>query len=155
MFHNIIVPVDGSEPCRTGIALALRLARDDGATITFVNVLETAKIAAMTSTSPMDPSFAIEAAQSAGKEFLAEATAQARGSGVTTKAVSLDGDPVSSILDLAQQIKADLIVVGSHGRGGIPRALLGSVAEGLLRKSDIPVLINHPAKPERRAKKNV
>jgi len=60
----------------------------------------------------------------------------------------LEGDCVGALLDLAERMNADLIVVGSHGRGGISRAILGSVAEGILRRSAMPVLVMHaPKKP--------
>lgn len=55
--------------------------------------------------------------------------------------VTLTGQPVSGILDCADSVCADLIVMGSHGRGGIRRALLGSVAEGVLRRANVPVMI--------------
>ena len=143
IFHHILVPVDGSEPSNAGIALALRLAKEQRASVTFVHAIETAKITAMTSTSPMDPRYAIEAVESSAKAFLDEARAHASGSGVPIETVMVDGDCISCILDLARKLKADLLVVGSHGRGGVPRAILGSVAEGLLRRSEIPVLVTH------------
>lgn len=51
------------------------------------------------------------------------------------------GHPSITICEVAKEVQADLIVVGSHGRGFIDRALLGSVAHGVLHRSHIPVLI--------------
>ncbi len=148
MFHNIIVPVDGSEPSNAALSFALRMAIEDRASLTFVHAIEVTKIIAMTSASSIGPSYAIEAARDSGKEVLDEAKAQAANAKVDAAVELLEGDCVSSILELAQAKNADLIVVGSHGRSGISRALLGSVAEGILRRSPIPVLVTHaPKKP--------
>lgn len=150
MFRNILVPVDGSPPSDAAVLLALKVASDESATATFAHALEVAKLVAIASPSSIDPSFAIDAAQTAAKEILDRAKAMAAGSKVMISTVLLDGDCVPVLLALAQERKVDLIVVGSHGRGGISRALLGSVAEGILRRSPIPVLVTHaPRAPEK------
>jgi nucleotide-binding universal stress UspA family protein len=148
VFHNIVVPVDGSAPSDAAIALASKVAADEGASITFAHAVDVAKLVALASPSSIDPTYAIEAARTAGKEVLDQARSKASRPKVTVSTVLLDGDVVSTLLDLAKQRKADLIVVGSHGRGGIQRALLGSVAEGILRRSPIPVLVTHAPRGE-------
>jgi nucleotide-binding universal stress UspA family protein len=60
----------------------------------------------------------------------------------------LDGDVVVEILREATEIGADLIVVGSHGRTGLSRALLGSVSEGITRRAQVPVLTVHAPKEQ-------
>lgn len=143
MFHRIVVPVDGSGPSQAAVALALRLATEEGASVIFAHAIEVTKIIAMTTQSPMGPTYALEAARSAAKEILDEAQARARGSSIQVSAETVEGDCVNALLNLATQRGADLIVVGSHGRGGLSRALLGSVAEGMLRRSVVPVLVTH------------
>jgi nucleotide-binding universal stress UspA family protein len=143
MFHRIVVPVDGSTPSQTAVALALRLATEEGASVIFAHTIEVAKIVAMTAQSPIGPAYALDAARDAAKEILDEALAQAKGSKTKVSAELVEGDCVTALLDLATQRGADLIVVGSHGRGGLSRALLGSVAEGILRRADVPVLVTH------------
>lgn len=59
--------------------------------------------------------------------------------GVTTQLV--DGSPLNATIDYVEQVKADLVVVGSHGHGVVASLLLGSVAEGLVRKAVVPTLI--------------
>ncbi|MBV8594753.1 MAG: universal stress protein [Candidatus Eremiobacteraeota bacterium] len=148
MFRNIIVPVDGSEPSNSAITFALRMAGEEHATITFAHAVEVTRIIAMTSASAIGPQYALDAALQAGRDILAEAQAQADDAKVKATTELLEGDCVGSLLDLAERSKADLIVIGSHGRGGISRAILGSVAEGVLRRSPIPVLVTHaPKKP--------
>ena len=143
MFKRILVPVDGSAPSDAAVALALRLARDQDAKLCFVHVCEVAKIAALVSapTAGIDPSYAIEAERESGEVALQTALGRAKGSGIDAESWLEEGICVSTILDVARKHEADLIVIGSHGRGGIARALLGSVAEGVLRHSDSPVLV--------------
>jgi nucleotide-binding universal stress UspA family protein len=64
-----------------------------------------------------------------------------RGRGIDTTALLVQGATVATILQEATKLEADLIVVGSHGRGAISRALLGSTSEGVLHKAVVPVLI--------------
>lgn len=61
--------------------------------------------------------------------------------GIQTKALLVQGDVIDTILDEARKKNADMIAMGSHGYSGISHALLGSISEGVLRKSKLPVLI--------------
>jgi len=143
MFKKILVPVDGSAPSNAAVALAVRLARDQEAKVVFTHVCEVAKIAAMVSAPAVsiDPSYALEAEREVGEAALHDAVDRAKGGGIDADSWIEEGACVDTILNAARQHKADLIVIGSHGRGGIARALLGSVAEGVLRHADIPVLV--------------
>jgi nucleotide-binding universal stress UspA family protein len=146
MFTKIVVPVDGSEPSNEAVKLALRLASEGQAEVIFVHAVELHKIVALAAPAPMDPSYAIDAACAAGRELLDQMEEQAESAGVRVACELPEDEVISSVLEVARQRKADLIVVGSHGRSGIPRALLGSVAEGILRRSPIPVLVCHMPK---------
>jgi|SRR5579872_798957 len=95
------------------------------------------------STGRLRPTQAIDAACAASKSVLDQATEKAQAAGVTCKGELLEDECVHSVIQAAHQAKADLIVAGSHGRTGISRAFLGSVAEGILRRADSPVLICH------------
>ena len=64
-----------------------------------------------------------------------------RGRGIDVKALCVQGATVEKILEEAGRAGADLIVMGSHGRSGLSRAVMGSVSEGVLRKADCPVMI--------------
>ncbi|HEY5095125.1 MAG TPA: universal stress protein [Candidatus Eremiobacteraceae bacterium] len=142
LFKKILVPVDGSEPSDAAVALAIRLAADQHAKLIFLHVSEVAKISAMVSTTAMcaDPSAALDAELAFGKESLHRAEAAARQGAVDAVALLDEGNSSETILEAAKQNAADLIVIGSHGRGGIQRVLLGSVAEAVLRHSNVPVL---------------
>src|SRR5579864_1608877 len=148
MFTKILVPVDGSPPSNAAVDLALRIAAENKAAVKFVHVVELSRIAALSGPSAIDPALAIDAACAAGKSVLDQATEKAQAAGVTCKSELLEDECVPSVVQAAHQAKADLIVAGSHGRTGIPRAFLGSVAEGILRRADIPVLICHASAVE-------
>ena len=143
LFRKIVVPVDGSAPSDAAVKLAVKLARDQEAKLVFVHVCEVAKIAAMVSAPAVgvDPSYALEAEHEAGEEALRDAADVASRGAIPCEQCIEDGSSVDTILGVARREGADLIVIGSHGRGGIPRALLGSVTEGVLRHSAVPVLV--------------
>ncbi len=143
IFKKILVPVDGSEPSDAAVALAVRLAHDQGAKLLFLHVSEVAKIAAMVSSTAVcvDPSPALDAEQAAGEEALRCAERAAGEEAVSAESLIVQGASADAIVKTTSQAGADLIVMGSHGRGGIQRALLGSVAEGVLRQSAVPVLV--------------
>lgn len=143
LFQKILVPVDGSAPSDAAVALAIRLARDQQARLIFVHVCEVAKIAAMVSAPAVgvDPSYAIDAEREVGEDALNGASGAAHTGAIECETILEDGSNVETILDVCRRRGADLVVIGSHGRGGIARALLGSVAEGILRHADVPVLV--------------
>jgi len=147
MFKRILVPVDGSEPSDAAVALAANLAVEQSAQLAFAHVCDIARIAALVSGGgmlPMDPSIAVEAEKGAGLSILADAVkTAARSSGIQAETFFEEGPIVDTTLGIAKRWKADLIVIGSHGRGGIARALLGSVTEGVMRHASIPVLVMH------------
>jgi nucleotide-binding universal stress UspA family protein len=143
LFKTIVVPVDGSAPSNAAVSLAIKLARDQEAKLCFLHVSETAKIAAMVSSSAVcvDPSMALDAEREAGEEALRFAQTSAQKGSVQTETLLEEGASADTILDTTARIGADLVVIGSHGRGGLSRAFLGSVAEAVLRRSHVPVLV--------------
>jgi len=143
MFTKILVPVDGSAQSDAAVDLALGLAAETKASVVFIHAVELSKIAAIAAPSAIDPSLAIDAACAAGQSILDDAKRKAMRAAVPAIAELIEDQCVASVTLAARQHKADLIVLGSHGRGGIKRALLGSVAEGILRQSAIPVLVCH------------
>jgi nucleotide-binding universal stress UspA family protein len=147
-FRSLLVPIDGSEPSDAARALAIRLAVDTGASLVFANVVETDKIvaSAMPGQGLADPTPAIDALRAAGTDMLKDADASAAAAGVRTSSVLLEGDSIEMIVEYAGAHAVDLIVIGSHGRSGLQRLMLGSVAEGVLRHSSVPVLVTKAPK---------
>jgi len=143
VFQALLTPIDGSDPSNAACKLAVKLAADAGATLVFVNVVESDKIIAsvMPGQGFADPTPAIESLRGAGAAMLKDAVGQAGAAGVKATQELLEGDCIETILDCAKSHAVDLIVIGSHGRSGLQRLMLGSVAEGVLRHSTVPVLV--------------
>jgi nucleotide-binding universal stress UspA family protein len=147
-FRSLLVPIDGSEPSDAARVLAIRLAVDTGASLVFINVVESDKIiaSAMPGQGLADPTPAIDALRAAGTDMLKDAVASATAAAVRSTSALLEGDSIEMIVEYAGAHAVDLIVIGSHGRSGLQRLMLGSVAEGVLRHSSVPVLVTKAPK---------
>jgi nucleotide-binding universal stress UspA family protein len=132
-----LVPHDFSEKAERGLSYALDLASRLGARVTIVHSYEDPYGYAESIAFSTEMLAAIERAAQKG---LDEVLARAQHSGVAVRAVLRSGTPWREIDALASEMKADLIVMGTHGRGGIVRALLGSVAEKVVRTAGCPVI---------------
>ena len=82
----------------------------------------------------------VEAMREAGRKRLAKAIERRKNANVEIRPLLAIGDPRTCILDLAKEIRADMIVMGTHGRSGLSRVFLGSTAESVVRTAPIPVL---------------
>lgn len=136
MYERILVPTDGSDGTSRVLAHAADLARIHDSTLDFVYVVNTAAFANL----PMETSWegVRESLQDEGETVLDEAERAVEE--VPSERHVLEGGPSREIVAYAEQSGADLVVMGTHGRGGINRILLGSVAERVVRSSPIPVL---------------
>lgn len=140
-YWNVTVPVDGSETALRGVVHAIAYGQG-GASLHFCSVVDTAAAGlGGTIGSPFDPLPIIEASEDDARTACNEAVALAAKSGVAADAKVLYGAVVPGICRYARQLGSDAIVVGTHGRRGISRLVLGSVAENLLAMSDIPVVV--------------
>jgi nucleotide-binding universal stress UspA family protein len=145
MYRRILVPVDGSATSMQGLREAVRLAADQSARLHVLNVVDELILAqsldafGMSNTGDL-----IEGLREAGRKALAEATALTRRHGVKADIRMLDSRTLrvcDVIVGEAKKWRADLIVMGTHGKRGLTRMLLGSDAEGVLRNTPVPVLL--------------
>lgn len=139
---KILVPTDFSDASTAALDYAVELGKALGAPVHVVHVFELPIVGfpdgTLTITAEM-ASRIINAAQDALKRLVDEYAK--KGATLTT---SLEqADPRDGILSAAEKEKCDLIVMGTHGRRGIARALIGSVAESTVRRSTLPVLTVH------------
>jgi nucleotide-binding universal stress UspA family protein len=146
MYKRILVPVDGSETAKQALRTAAALAAEQSATLHVVHVSEERPIYVSMDTLPYPPADLTEALHKEGEQILAEAVASARAGNVEAKGKLLVLDRAdqrisNTIEQEAEAWEADLIVVGTHGRRGFRRLLLGSVAEHLIRIATRPVLL--------------
>jgi|SRR5579872_1124291 len=140
MFKHILCPVDGSECSVEALTLAAKLATEQRAQLTICTVVDPAKAASMAFGDPPMTAACLTALDEEATQLVKDATARVHDVDVV-EGVSLDGQTVDSIVTYASAHTCDLIVMGSHGRAGLSRALLGSVAEGVVRRAHVPVLI--------------
>ena len=142
-FQRILVATDFSESAGQALELALQIAEKFGSELTLVHSWEAPNYSfAAGLYLPVDVVAPIERAAVARLE---EATTQLKARFPAAKSVLRSGVPWEEVLGAATQLKADLIVMGTHGRRGLERALLGSVAERVVRLSRVPVLTVHGA----------
>ncbi|WP_224268602.1 universal stress protein [Haloprofundus salinisoli] len=143
MYDRILVPTDGSDGVERAVGHAVELAEAHGATIHAIYVVNTASYAGL----PMESSWdGIDEMLRADAEVAVEEVRRiAAERGVPVEAAVVDGSPSREIVSYAEREGCDLIVMGTHGRGGIDRLLLGSVAEKVVRGSNVPVLTVHVA----------
>jgi nucleotide-binding universal stress UspA family protein len=142
-FERILVATDFSDSSQQALELALRIAERFGSQLTLVHSWEAPNYSYAAGLQfPVDVVAPIERAAVAR---LAEATAELELRFPAAKSLLRSGVPWEEVLGAAAEIKADLIVMGTHGRRGLERALLGSVAEKVVRMSRVPVLTVHGA----------
>ena len=144
MFKHIIVAVDGSECSGDALEEAVTLAKSLDANLTACSVVDIIRAASsMTYASGEIVQAYFDALRDDAKRVLAQAEEQARAMDVTLDTDLCEGYPADAIVEAAKRHGADLIVMGSHGRTGLRRFLLGSVAESVVRIAAVPVLIVH------------
>ncbi|HEV2261435.1 MAG TPA: universal stress protein [Candidatus Rubrimentiphilum sp.] len=141
MFKQIIVPIDGSSCADQAVDVAAALAKEQNATCTVVMVVDIAQAAALGFATPDLVNGWLETVQDQARAVVDDAAARLRAQGVSVQTEVAEGNPTDAILQVAKKRRGDLIVMGSHGRSGLRRLFLGSVAEAVLRSADIPVLV--------------
>jgi nucleotide-binding universal stress UspA family protein len=146
MFYRIIVPTDFSSCAEEAWRIAQRLAGMSGAELVLTHVLTEAPLFREGPFIMPKVREVFEAARSFGETALEEWVAKARAEGLSARAALRTGVVYQEIVALAVDERADLVVIGTHGRGGIDRALLGSVADRVVRLARCPVLtVREPA----------
>lgn len=126
MFSSLVVPLDGSVQAAAALPVALSLAHLTAGRVVLVRVT--------------DQSRTTEA-----QEYLAKVAVDLEASGISVSTIVEHGDPATAIEHAASAQRADAIVMVTHGRGGIARTVLGSVAEQLLTHASLPLLLLRPS----------
>jgi len=148
MFKKILVAVDGSPTSNRGLKVAVELAKSVGAKLVVLHVIDERAVGiGLSASGYVAPAYVedvIAALRDAGRKILAKAQrdAQAKDQAVDAHLVESLGSGVAhTILAQARKLKPDLIVLGTHGRRGLARVVVGSDAETVLREANVPVLL--------------
>ncbi|MBG9390209.1 universal stress protein [Caenimonas aquaedulcis] len=144
MYQRILVPIDGSSTANRALTAAIELAQQSGARLRVVYVLEASFYLGGYDMYGSYTDELIKAMRTLGDSVVADGLAIAKAAGVQADCMVFDkfgerlGDAVANA---ARLWNADLVVVGTHGRRGIGRVMLGSGAEQIIRMSPVPVLV--------------
>ena len=136
MYSHILVPTDGSPASDAAIEHAIDLAERYDATLHALYVVDGAAY----STLEAGAEIVVEALESEGEEATERVADAAESAGVNCETIVTTGTAYRSIRNYVDENEIDMIVMGTHGRKGLDRYLLGSVTERVVRTSDVPVL---------------
>lgn len=143
MFQKVVVPLDRSTLAERALPAALSLIERSGGELHLVTVVTTSPALAFSGENLDDPGIAAEAATSAAREYLTGIAGRIADAGAAGRvhAHVITGTPTSAIHEWVVKEGADQIVMTTHGRGRIQRLWLGSVADGLVRRTPCPILL--------------
>ena len=143
MYKNILIPTDGSDASRTALQQGLELAKQLGSSVTILFAIENPFLSTWGGFAPSDAGTVggiMDDLRALGHRTLDAALETARVAGVTAVKLLTEDMRVTEAIITASKTH-DLIVMGTHGRGGLERALLGSVTEFVIRHAGRPTLV--------------
>lgn len=143
VFKKIMIATDGSETSERAAELGIEIARLSGGEVTAIYVADLLRLSHLPgyTTFPSIGRRLLELMQKEGREATEQVKERARDAGVACEGAVAEGDPGTELLRISRESGMDLLIMGSTGRGGLNRMLLGSVAEKVTRHSRIPVLL--------------
>lgn len=129
MFQRILVPSDGSKCSLKAEDVAISIAEKFNSTLLVVHVIDEKLI---------NP---FEVLEEEGNKILDDAVIKAREKGIEVEPVLIVGNPVHDMVKITEKTRADLLVMGTHGKSRISKIFMGSVAENAIKNVKIPVLL--------------
>jgi nucleotide-binding universal stress UspA family protein len=135
MYDNILLPTDGSDAANAAVPNAIDLAAKYDAALHVLYVADTTEYSTVTFEDDV-----IDPLEAEGEDVVDGVVAKADIEGVDARGVVMQGGVYETIMNYVSDEDIDAIVMGTHGRRGLGRALLGSVTERVVRTSDVPVL---------------
>jgi nucleotide-binding universal stress UspA family protein len=140
-FATALLGIDDSEASDAAVAVAAKLVQSYKARIVACHAINTIQLYEDAASYPFDLDEVLDEMRSEGAAIVARSLKCASIEAAAVTVTIVDGRPATVILEAAQQHQATVIVLGSHGRRGVRRLFLGSVAEEVVRGSDVPVLV--------------
>jgi nucleotide-binding universal stress UspA family protein len=150
MYQRILVPVDGSATSRKGLDEAIKLATLTGGRLRLLHVVDELSAAMSMSAYGAVSTDIFQLLKEGGEQVLAKAKAEVESRNVGADTILIEGFAGRLSDHVAEQVRlwgAELVVLGSHGRRGVGRLVMGSDAEQIIRTSPIPVLVVRAAEP--------
>jgi nucleotide-binding universal stress UspA family protein len=137
----IAVALDDSDPADAALDYALELAEPGTTRLVLTHAVDVRTIYGLAASQRYPLPAALAEARQAAAALIARAAARAKERGIEVESVVLEGEPRESLLDLVRTHGIGLLAIGTHGRRGLQRLLLGSVAEGVVRDAPVPVVV--------------
>lgn len=142
MFKHILVPVDGSATAQKAVEKAIGLAQAFGSAVTAIYVIDSYPFTGLGTDFAYGQAEYLSAAKAEGNAAIKAAHEALLAAGVRANASVVESHAAwRGILETAESVGADLIVMGSHGRHGLEKLVLGSVAQRVLSNANLPVLV--------------
>ncbi len=154
MYQRILVPIDGSATATHGLDEAIKLARLTGASLRLIHLVDELSFATGFETCAVYTGEVIPLMKEMGERVLKQGRARAEAGGVRVDTLLIEtvaARVAEIVVEQARAWAADLIVIGTHGRHGLGRLLLGSDAEQILRLAPVPVLLVRAPEAEGKA----
>ncbi|MFA9426093.1 universal stress protein [Natronorubrum sp. A-ect3] len=139
MFETILIPTDGSEHAESAAETAIELATIHDATVHVVCVADTGPLGELRL--PGDAASAEDAMRGQAQEYVDTIVERAEAADLEVTGAVLEGPPEHELLEYADDVGVDLIVMATRGRGGVQRMAMGSVTDHIVRFGDIPVFV--------------
>jgi nucleotide-binding universal stress UspA family protein len=140
-YRNIVIATDGSENTQKAISYGIEIAKLSGATVHALYVVDTSSFSSIPMSTEGGWEAMYEVLKTEGKKAVSAVKSKGEASGVEVREVVLEGHPINEIIEFAEKNNADLVVMGTLGKTGLDRFLLGSVAEKVVRGSKVPVMV--------------
>lgn len=144
VYEKILVPLDGSELAESVLSQVVPLAKCMDSEIVLLRIVS---LPASVYAAAADPRLAIDIRDDVredAKDYLNGIAAKLRAEGIKSSVEIAMGVVAETIQDLAANVHADLIAMSTHGRGGLARLMIGSVADQLIRNAHVPILLVRP-----------
>jgi universal stress protein A len=146
MIHlqRILVPTDFSDSARHALTYGISFAREYEAELVLLHVVETVPVGYASDLFPVPMAEVFQEMSGYAKTELGKVAEEARSKGVTVREVVVQGKPSAEIARVAAEEKVDMIVLGTHGKGMLDKAIFGSTTERVVRRAPCPVLTVRP-----------
>lgn len=142
MYKHILVPVDGSSTSLQAVSQAVTLASAFGSAVTAIYVIDPYPFTGVGTEFAYGQAQYLSAAKAEAQEALTAVRAQIEAAGLTAETRTVEAHATwRGIVETADAVQADLVVMGSHGRRGLEKLMLGSVTQRVLQHANQPVLV--------------
>ena len=140
-YRNIVIATDGSENTQRAISYGIEIAKLSGAIVHALYVVDTSSFSSIPMSSDGGWEAMFEILRKEGERAVSAVKYQVEAAGVEVREVVWEGNPSNVIIEFSENNNIDLVVMGTLGKTGLDRFLLGSVAEKVVRSSTVPVMV--------------